>query len=315
MKRLKIFKLLEYFCKKSSLRWKKDGTSLFSTAYGLFGARIGSILPLFKDLGMYLHGANLRITLRAYVCLMVFSTILATLTTFTCTLCVLTFIFHLPVFSTILFSLGGSLLTIALTILGFYIYPVYRADRFRRELEDELAFATGYMSILASAGVSPEKIFHSLANFSTLPVTSIEAKRIVRDVNLFGLDIISALESASKKSFSKLFKEMLEGFISTIHSGSNLAEYLRERFRQYMKLKRLSLRKFSDTLSIASEFYVALLVTGPLLLAIMLIIMAMLGGSLGILSPDLLLKVITFIGIPIGSIMFLVTLDAISPKW
>jgi hypothetical protein len=83
-----------------------------------------------------------------------------------------------------------------------------------------------------------------------------------------------------------------------------------------MKLKRINLRKFSDTLSTLSEFYVALLITGPLLFVIMLSVMAMLGGGiLGILSPDLLLCLLTYIGIPLGSIMFLIILDAVSPKW
>jgi flagellar protein FlaJ len=83
-----------------------------------------------------------------------------------------------------------------------------------------------------------------------------------------------------------------------------------------MKLKRISLRKFSDTLSTLSEFYVALLVTGPLLMVIMLAVMTMMGGgNLGVLSPDLLLQLLTYIGIPLGSIMFLIILDAVSPKW
>jgi flagellar protein FlaJ len=183
-------------------------------------------------------------------------------------------------------------------------------------LEDELPFTAGYMAILASAGVSPEKIFYSLSNLSVPLTLSSAAKNVVRDVNLFGLDIISALGEASKRTPSERFREMLEGFISTIHSGSNLAAYLREKSRQYMKLKRISLRKFSDTLSILSEFYVAMLVAGPLLLIIMLAVMAMMGGGgLGMLSPNLLLSLLTYIGIPLGSVMFLIILDAVSPKW
>jgi archaellum biogenesis protein FlaJ (TadC family) len=109
---------------------------------------------------------------------------------------------------------------------------------------------------------------------------------------------------------------MLEGFISAIHSGSNLAAYLREKSRQYMKLKRINLRKFSDSLSMLSEFYVALLITAPLLFVIMLAVMAMLGGgTLGALGPDILLQMLTYLGIPLGSIMFLIILDAVSPKW
>jgi len=135
-------------------------------------------------------------------------------------------------------------------------------------------------------------------------------------VNLFGLDVISALQKTSKRTPSERFREMLEGFISTIHSGGNLATYLREKSRQYMRLKRLSLRKFSDTLDILSEFYVSLLIVGPLLLVIMLAVMAMLpGGGLGMLGPELLLSMLTYFGIPVGSIVFLTILDAVSPKW
>jgi hypothetical protein len=83
-----------------------------------------------------------------------------------------------------------------------------------------------------------------------------------------------------------------------------------------MKLKRTSLRKFSDTLSLLSEFYVALLLTGPLLIVIMLSVMAMLNqGNLGLLSPDLMLSLITYVGLPLGSIVFLIILDAVTPRW
>lgn len=85
---------------------------------------------------------------------------------------------------------------------------------------------------------------------------------------------------------------------------------------QYMKLKRISLKKYSDTLSMLAEFYVALLLTGPLMLIIMLSVMAMLGGgTIGIFSPDLLLNLLTYLGIPLGAIVFLILLDATSPKW
>jgi hypothetical protein len=65
-----------------------------------------------------------------------------------------------------------------------------------------------------------------------------------------------------------------------------------------------------------SEFYVALLLTGPLLLVVMLSVMAMLGGgNLGILSPDLLLNLLTYLGLPLGAIIFLIILDAVTPRW
>ena len=287
-----------------------------SLAYQLIGEKTERVLPLFRDLDSNLQRAGLKVTFKAYVSLTVFATILNSLVALAIIPCLLIFAFNVQLLPAILFGVGGSLFTSAFSLIGFYVYPIYRADKLRRELEDELPFITGYMAILTSAGVSPEKIFYSLSNLSVPLTVSLEAKNVVRDVNLFGLDIISALEGTSKRTPSERFREMLEGFISTIHSGGNLAAYLREKSRQYMKLKRISLRKFSDTLSILSEFYVTLLVTGPLLLIIMLAVMAMLGGgSLGMLSPDLLLSLLTYLGIPLGSIMFLIILDAVSPKW
>jgi flagellar protein FlaJ len=285
-------------------------------AHRLFGEKANRVLPLFQDLDLILQKSGLKINFKVYISLAIFSTILISFITLALVPTLLISAFNVPLFSALLFGLGGSLFAIASSTIGFYTYPVYCADKFKRELEDELPFTTSYMAILASAGVSPERIFYSLSNLSSSLAVSAEAKDITRDVNLFGLDIISALETASKRTPSEKFHEMLEGFISTIHSGSNLAAYLREKSRQYMKLKRISSRKFSNTLSILSEFYVAILVTGPLLLVIMLAVMGMLGGgTLGFLSPNLLLQILTYLGIPLGSIMFLIILDAVSPKW
>jgi flagellar protein FlaJ len=288
----------------------------YSMAYQLIGNRIQRILPLFRDLDTNLQRAGLKVGFRAYVSLTLFAAILVSFTSLVIIPSLLVFVFRIPLLPSIMFGVGGSLYAFAFSIIGFYVYPVYRADTIKRELEDELPFTTGYMAILTSAGVSPEKIFYSLSNLSVPLTVSREAKDVARDVNLFGSDIISALEETSKRTPSEKFREMLEGFISTIHSGGNLSAYLRDKSRQYMKLKRINLRKFSDTLSTLSEFYVALLITGPLLLVIMLAVMVMLGGgNLGMLSPELLLQILTYIGIPLGSIMFLIILDAVSPKW
>lgn len=287
-----------------------------SLAFQLIGGRVGRILPLFKDLDQSLYRSGVKVNFKAYVSLTVFFTLLLTAATVVLVPPLMIFAFHLPVLPALLYGCGGGLLAFAFSIIGFYAYPIYRADKLKRELEDELPFTTGYMAILASAGVSPEKIFYSLSNLSAPLAISYEARNIIRDINLFGLDIISALEEASKRSPSEVFRENLEGFISTIHSGGNLAAYLREKSKQFMKLKRIGLKKFSDTLSILSEFYISLLLTGPLLLVIMLAVISMLGGGLfGFMNSELLLNLLTYIGIPVGAIIFLIILDAISPRW
>ncbi|MBT0159289.1 hypothetical protein G4O51_04820 [Candidatus Bathyarchaeota archaeon A05DMB-2] len=285
-------------------------------AYQLLGDRSARFLPLFTDLDANLQKAGLKFNFKAYVSLTLLASFSAALAVAAASPLLLCLIFKMSVGSALLFSLGAALFTWVFTVVGFYLYPVYQADKHRRELDDELSFTTGYMAILASAGVHPEKIFQSLSTLDVPLAASKEAREVVKNINLFGLDIISALEKASRRTPSERLRDTIEGIISVIHTGGNLEVFLRNRFKTAMKMKRLSLKKYSDSLAVLSEVYVALLLTGPLLLVIMVSVMAVLGGgSLGVLSPDLLLSLLTYIGIPVCAAGFLIILDSASPKW
>jgi len=226
------------------------------------------------------------------------------------------FFLNMSVVSALLFGIGGALFSFALSIFGFYLYPVYHADKRKRELDDEMPFTVGYMSILATAGVSSEKIFSSISTLNDPLAASTEAKEVITNINLFGLDIISALEKVSSRTSSLRFKDIIEGIISTIHSGGDLGTYLRGKFESAMKLKKLGLKKYSDNLSVLSEVYVALLLTGPLILVILVSVMSALGGTdMGLLNPELLLSLLTYLAIPILGTIFLIILDTVSPKW
>jgi len=286
-------------------------------AYNLIGRKASWIIPLFKGLDTSLEKSELKISFRAYVSLTVLTSIIVSAFIFVLTPVIFYFWLGTELLSSFLFGIGFAMLGGAFTVITFYLYPIYRADTFKRKLEDELPFATAYMAVLAGAGVPSDKIFRSMAKINAPLAVTVEAKTIVRDIELLGLDAVSALERASKRSPSEAFKNLLQGFIATIHSGGNLAAYLLERSKEFMRMKRTALQKFADTLSILAEFYVAILVAGPLLLVIMLAVMAMLGGAgeMGFLDPKLLLYLLTYIGVPVASLIFLIILDMISPRW
>lgn len=284
-------------------------------AYRVIGEKTARFLPLFRDIDSNLRKSSVMISFKAYVGLCILTTLFASVFTLVLVPLILISILRLSFYSSMLFGIGISLLVGAFTVIGFYVYPIYRGDNLKRTLEDGLPFTTGYMEILARAGVPPYRIFRSLAQVDAPLAVSREARVITRDVELFGFDVISALEAASKRSPSEKFKELLEGFIATVHSGGKLANYLRARSRQYMKLNRIALRKFSDTLGVLSEFYVTMLVAGPLILVVMLGVMAMLGGNWsGLFNSHFMLYLLTYLGIPVGSIIFLIILDAVSPR-
>ena len=289
---------------------------LLSTAYQLVGDKSARFLPLFTDLNNSLQSSGLRANFKAYVSLTLLASVLVTVPVGVVVTLVTFLVFNVPVRSAAMFGVGGALFSWAFSVFGFILYPIYCADKHKRELDDELPFMTGYMSILASAGVSPEKIFHSLSTLSPPLAASSEANEVIKNVSLFGLDVISALEKASSRTPSQKLRNMIEGMISTIHTGGSMGTFLREKFKIYMRLKRVNLKKYADSLSVLSEIYVALLLTGPLLLVIMLSVMSVLGGGgLGIFSSELLLSLMTYIGIPVCAAIFLIILDSSSPKW
>lgn len=283
-------------------------------AYQLLEGKVSRFFPLFYDLKSNLKKSGMKTNFKAYVSTAIFVSLLLSSLVLLFVTSLLYLIIDLSLFLSILFGLGLSLLAGALTIIGFYSYPSYCADNLRRSLEDDLTFTAGYMSILASAGVPPDYIWRSLAQIESSQAISKVAKNVVRDVELFGFDVISALETTSKWTPSQRFKELVEGFISVVHSGGNLVKYLRNRSQQYMKFKQINLKRFSDNLSVLSEFYVTLMVAGSLIFVVMLSVMSMLGGGVGFLDSRLLLQLLTYLGLPIGSIIFLIIIDIISPK-
>jgi flagellar protein FlaJ len=296
-------------------RLKVGATKPQVFAYQLIGGRATRFLPLFKDLDVNLKKSGMKINFKAYVSTVILSSLLLAASVMFFVPVLLFFIVKLSLVLSLLFGLGVSLLAGASTVIVFYVYPSYRADSLKRDLEEEMPFTTGYMSILAGAGVPPDFIWRSLAQIdSSLSISNV-ARNVVRDVELFGFDVISALETTSKRTPSERFKEMIEGFISVVYSGGNLVKYLRDRSQQYMKLKQIALKQFSDNLGVLAEFYVTLMVAGSLIFVVMLAVMSMLGtGGFGFLDSRLLLQLLTYIGLPVGSTVFLVVLDMVSPK-
>ncbi len=290
-------------------------TSPWLFAYRLLGERTATFLPFFKDADVNLQKSGMKVNFKAYVSLAVLTAAILSAASLLSIPLTLFLVFKLSAVSSVLFGVGGSLFAVALTLIGFYAYPVLRADSLKRDLDDALPFISGYMAILAGAGVPVANMFRSLAQVDASLAISKEARTVVRDMELFGMDVLSAIETASKRTPSSRFKELLEGLIATVHSGGNMEKYLSQRFRRYMTLKKIALRRFADTLGVLSEFYVVLLVAGPLILVVMLGVMAMLGGGgQGLLDPKLLLYLLTYLGLPLGSVVFLIILDMVSPR-
>jgi len=92
-------------------------------------------------------------------------------------------------------------------------------------------------------------------------------------------------------------------------SGGEMGTYFVSKARETMAENRKKFTEFIATLGLISEVYIIGLVAAPLLIIVMFAAMMMLGGT----SP-MILMVIIYAIIPLGSMLFLLLTDALTPQ-
>jgi archaeal flagellar protein FlaJ len=289
----------------------KKGPSFdfWGTSYVLMEPYLRPFEKYFQEMTGDLSKAGLRITYRAYVAGMVIASVLGvvggTIAGFVTAVYLDTFLFF-----RILMPFGFALLGGAVTFSVFYIYPKLRAGSRKAKLDSELSFTVGHMAVLASAGMTPGKMFMSLAEEDSKEVVHEESKMIVRDMTLLGMDLGHALQAEQKRSPSERFTEFLDGFISASKTGGDLKAYLLRAASSMMLDKRLRARAISESVGLVAELYTITLVVMPLLLLIMFAVIGVIAGSIGGISILTLIYIITYAAVPLGGIMVLIVADS-----
>lgn len=278
------------------------------TSHKFFGSVSKTIKPYFLDIRGDMQRANIGYTLEEYISTALFTT---TITFFTeCIL--LAFIFGMIVNPLIAVFLS---LTLSITISGFlfflfYTYPATKARNRENKIEKVLPFSVSYMSAVASARSSPIALFKTIAKFKEYGEISEEATNITRDVELFGMTFSSALKKQAKRTPSKEMRELLWGINGVIASGSDLIMYLRGKSEEFMNDYRRRIRKYSQELSLITEIYLTLIITGSIFFIVLSSIISAISPGLEAVSIQ---GFIVFILLPVVSIAFIVLIKSIAP--
>ena len=136
------------------------------------------------------------------------------------------------------------------------------------------------MSAVAGSGAQPISIFELIADSKEYPELRKEIKKILNYTNLFGYNLTNALRNVAATTPSKELKELLNGMISTIETGGDLKDYLKEKAADTLNTYKLDRKKQVEALSTYSEVYTALLIASPLLLLITFAIINSIGGKI-----------------------------------
>ncbi|MFW5852462.1 MAG: type II secretion system F family protein [Nanoarchaeota archaeon] len=205
---------------------------------------INSFPAFFKTLYKTLRYANMHVLSSTYTNTMLLTSILAgSGAVFLVGVFSLSAMFPIQVI--VANSLLAGILGLAGTVLGFHYFPNYKKKNRERNINTNLPFALDHMAAVASSGVSPSSMFQLISESNDYGEVSVEVEKVVEYVELFGYDIMSAVQRVSTTCPSRLLKEFFEGFVSTVQSGGELKDFLRQSADEAMLHYKLEREKFT----------------------------------------------------------------------
>ncbi len=158
--------------------------------------------------------------------------------------------------------------------------PASKAKSRGKNIDRYLPYVANFINTMSAAGISPSEVFGTLAGIKLYGEVQKEAKKITTEIELMGIDTITALKNAIVISPSKKFKEFIQGIIGVVQSGSELAPYFERCVERYMYEDLEERKKNLDSLAIMAESFVVTVVAFPLFLVIIISIMGLTSGGI-----------------------------------
>ncbi len=254
--------------------------------------------------------ANLKIPFRTYLSTALMTTIIGYLIALPSVFLITNFVKVLP-FQRIVLLVAGPLSFSILIFALFLIYPMQKAAGRRKSIEANLPFVLTHMGSIAESGVPPYVIFKLIAEFEEYGEISSEMKKLVRNIDQFGIDPLTAVKELAKRTPSSNFKEVLMGVVSTTESGGDVKTYLKSSGQQALFNWRMKREKFMQQLSAYAEFYTGILIAAPLFIIALFSVMNMIQPQIGGYNILDLTKLSIYIIVPVVNIGFLMFLKGI----
>jgi len=285
-------------------------SELWTLAYEKLHKKLEKIYPNFQELHVQLKQGGVLMAFKAYVAFMVLTSIIAFTATVALSLLLLPLIGGIPFLSVtnFVFSLTAASTAALLTLMVMYLYPGLKAGNRKGPIDKNLPYIASFLTLLSSSNVPPSVIFNSVATIDTLKEARLEFSNIIRDIEVFGNDLLTSVMDNAKLTPNDQLRELLIGYVATVKTGGNPTVYLKITSEKITKERVGKLDMMLESLSAMAEIYIMLLVAAPLLFAVLFVTLGMIGsGTVAGMSMGTLLYLMTYLGIPIiGAIMIVV---------
>lgn len=128
------------------------------------------------------------------------------------------------------------------------------------EVERELPFAVMMFTTLAASGVTLYESWKKMRSANLLPRIQKDAEDMVRQVEVLGYDPLTVMHKKADKTPSKLYRDFLAGFVSSVRSGSDMVSFLKSRLRSILEVQSAAATRSIEKLGTLVEVYAVMLI-------------------------------------------------------
>jgi len=280
--------------------------SLISTLEGWSYRVFGRIAPKFLkhvfEFREELSKAGMRIYPETYVSLMFFMALL----TAPVTVAVIVLLYILKFVPLVL------LVPMPVYVMIFFMLrPSMNAGERAGALEREMPFASAYITVMATGGISPYMSIKRLSRVELMPAMQKEAREIMRDVEIFGIDPLTALEKSAETHPLDVYNDFISGYASTVITGGDISHFLETKTHDIFKTRSMRIKAAAERLGMLLESFIIVMVLMSLCFYILFSVDAIYSTGISMYSTMILY---TYVFAPLLSIVFIYLAHGMQPK-
>ena len=279
---------------------------LLNTLEALSFRFFGRLAPIFLErvfeFKTYLQRADMRIYPETYVSLMFFAALLT---------------LPVSIIAIVLLYLFQFIPLIVLVptpifvMIIFMLTPMSKAGERSTRLERDMPFAATYVAVMASGGIPPYTSFKRLGEAELLPAMSQEARNLVRDVEIFGVDPLTAMQRSAKANPLDIYREFVGGYASAVIIGGDITSFLETKAQELFKTRAARVRAAAERLGMLLESFIIIMVLMSLCFYILFSVEAIYSTGMSSISG---IMMYTYVFTPLLSFVFIYLAHGMQPK-
>ncbi len=285
--------------------------SLWDTIYRYFGWMGRGVLKIYTNLPDSIRKSGIHIYPEVYASFVGFATIVITIIDVVAALILI--LVHGPLYLLPIFVLIPFMSFVLLVNL-----PSIIGSNRAGAIEGELPYATAYLSIMVTSGVSPYSAFERISRSKAVfPKFSELSQRFILLVRVLGKDPLTAFSLLASRTPSASTRDLLTGYITTVRAGGDVGDYLTKKARLLFSEILVKMKIIADRLAGLLEAYLALVLLTTLAMSTMYFINASItmASVPALAGPGMALLLYVFIPFLSAMIMYLTDLIQYKEPW